>query len=269
MNKVFLLVGIVFLACQGCSVAKTAPVKQGQPNEGVAISSTIANSQVIQGNNTCQIQGSGNTVISGSGCNSNQGIQGSGNVIEQTRPSSVFSAVEASGLVTVHLTYGKTHSIRVRAEDNIINSVVTSISGNKLTIALRSGSYNLTRPLEVFVAAPTFSSLEASGQVNFLDSGSYQGGSVAIEATGQSKIILDEFTFGSSQGINASGQSEIVVFIDGRISSVEASGQGNITIRGVDRIADLDASGQVDINLQGAPELENHDVSGQAEIQFF
>ncbi len=226
-------------------------------------------SQIISGSN-CQIQGSGNVVISdGNGCGNIRGIEGSGNLVKETREVDNFSAVSASGPISVTLSTGNNYQIVVEAEDNIISDVVTTEVNGVLNVSLKSGSYTLKRDINVYITAPSYTALQAEGQVKVNDSGSYLGNDIRLDVSGQSEILLDEFKFVSSSRIDVSGQSQITVFVDSQIDSLESSGQSDVVVHGVDRIVNLDISGQSDVQIQGGAQINNQNISGQSEVDFF
>lgn len=217
----------------------------------------------------CNNQGDNNTGII-SGCEGeNSAIEGSGTVTRESRSTSPFSKISASGVLTVHLTPSSDRVVEIAAEDHLLPRVQTTVRDSILNISLVGRNIKITKPIEIYVSAPSISSLRASGQVTVVGTTQYDRPEISIEAEGQSKILLDGWSVVRSDKISASGQSIVRVSVDKEIVSLNASGQGRIKIFGLDKASKIEADGQSEIELEGAPQIDEADVSGQAKLQYF
>jgi hypothetical protein len=74
---------------------------------------------------------------------------GSGRVITEVRPVSVFTAIAVSGAFQAVVTPGGTDSLEITAEDNIAPFVETVVTGGRLTIGLRPGPPSISTAIGV------------------------------------------------------------------------------------------------------------------------
>jgi len=64
----------------------------------------------------------------------NQGISGNGNVIEESRDVSGFNGVHVSSGIDVYLTEGKDFELRVEADENLMEVILTELKDDMLVI---------------------------------------------------------------------------------------------------------------------------------------
>ena len=94
--------------------------------------------------------------------NSDETIYGSGRIVSQTRTASECSGVKVNSTGNVYLTLDTKQSIRIEADDNIIDKVIAREENNVLVTGLSSGSYsNIT--LKIYVSLKTISQLSIVG----------------------------------------------------------------------------------------------------------
>lgn len=161
----------------------------------------------------------------------NVSITGSGNVVTEEQPISDFDKVEASQGFKVDVSQGDTFRVVIRADDNLIEYVDVSKSGNTLRIGLkRNRSYKLENTtLEAQVTMPRLAALD-------LSSGSH------VTVTGFQST--DDFDADLSSGSNLQGDIEA-----GDVNFDLSSGSG-MTLSGSAQFMKLDASsgGQIDLS---------------------
>jgi hypothetical protein len=66
-------------------------------------------------------------------------VNGSGNVIEETRAVSGFSAVSLATTGLLSIETGNTESLRIIAEENLMDLIVTEVRGRELTVKSADG----------------------------------------------------------------------------------------------------------------------------------
>jgi len=94
--------------------------------------------------------------------NNDDTIHGSGKIVSQTRDVEECSGLIIQNIGSVSLTQDNTQSIRIEADDNIIDEVITSKENGKLLVGLKDGSYsNVT--LRAYVSLKTIESLAING----------------------------------------------------------------------------------------------------------
>ena len=76
------------------------------------------------------------------GSSTNLGVTGSGTLVTRDFAVSDFSEVEVGNAFKVDITRGDSFTVMVTADDNVIDMVDVTKSGQTLRIGLKSGSYN-------------------------------------------------------------------------------------------------------------------------------
>ncbi|MGB8213673.1 MAG: head GIN domain-containing protein [Anaerolineales bacterium] len=189
-----------------------------------------------------------------SGC-SFQVVNGSGNVISETRAVSGFTSVTLAGIGDVYLTQGDIESVRIEAEDNLIPYFETAVQGDTLMIGIKDqyASISLlpTQPVKFYVTLPKVTAITLAGSGNIfagtlqtsdfdialLGSGNIAAGSLAaanldIHLNGSGNITLGTVS-ADVVTENVAGSGDIQVdTLAARTVTTKTTGSGNISIGG-------------------------------------
>jgi len=151
-------------------------------------------------------------------------VHGNGNIKTEDRQVSEFKNVEVGGAAKVLVSQGDHSSVKIETDENLLQYIEVSQTGDKVEIHERHG-YNLkpTRDIRVYVTAPVFRSIDASG---------------ACDIIGQSKITNPE-----SLEMHVSGAGDIKMEIDAPQLSAEVTGSGSIYLKGQTKDVSLDLTG--------------------------
>lgn len=138
------------------------------------------------------------------------GEKGNGNIKKQTRKvDKEFSSISASEGLNVYITQADDFSIKVEADENIIELIGTDIQDNVLNIhAIKNIGYGTKN---IYVSLPKITSLESSSAAN-----------LQVKNT----INAEQLAIGTSSGGNLSAE------IATKNLSIDASSGSNITITG-------------------------------------
>ena len=79
------------------------------------------------------------SVILLASCTDDDKINGSGNMVTETREVSEFTKVSSEGVFEVNITEEDTQSVEVTADNNIMPYVNTNVSSNQLGLYLKDG----------------------------------------------------------------------------------------------------------------------------------
>jgi hypothetical protein len=190
------------------------------------------------------------------------GTVGEGPLVSEQRTVGSFTGVESGGGVHVTVRIGSPQSVEVRAQENILPIIETTVSGGTLHIGGRS-SYSTSRGVEVSIVTPKLEAIELSGgAVGTVTavaterfSATVSGGaelratgrvtSVSLEASGGGRAYLGGLT-ATSADVNVSGGAHGEVLASDRVSG-SASGGGTLTVRGGARV-DVDVSGGASVS---------------------
>lgn len=172
-------------------------------------------------------------------------IKGNGNVTTETRSVSDFNKLSAGSGIDVIYTNGA-QSVKVIADENIIDHIITEVKGNELIIK-RKNKINISwsKKMEVQVSAPTLTAVSVSSGADFL---------------GKDKITTKNFSLSSSSGadvnisvnaseisINNSSGADINAVVNAKQITVDAGSGADISLQGSANNAVLSASSGADI----------------------
>ena len=90
-------------------------------------------------------------------------ITGSGNVVTQEEAISGFDKVEVSHTFNVDISQGKTFSVVVRIDDNLLQYLQVVKQGSTLKIGLKTARISRDSTLEAEVTMPELTGLDLSG----------------------------------------------------------------------------------------------------------
>lgn len=191
-------------------------------------------------------------IITISSCNFiGERVQGNGNIKSVTRDVKDFNRVEVSHAISLHVTQDSSYSLRIETDENLIEYLEVFTNGDQLRIRVRD-NYNLnpTKAVDVYVSAPLYTGLSASG---------------ACHVFGTNKISSS-----SALTLGASGASEINLELKAPQVDAEVSGASTINLRGETKDLTIDGSGASQVHcFDLMAENVNIDISGACDADVF
>lgn len=221
-----------------------------------------------------------NITVNGSGPR----VTGSGVVAEETRTLTGFSGLVINGSADVILKAGAQERVLVRADDNIVPLITTTVDDGKLVIGLQKGASLSTRnKMVVTVEFTQMSSvlIRGAGDVRadriataLFDVSIRGAGNVVIE---QIEVDALAVSIAGSGDVTASGRAATVgIYIEGsgdvrlegvpaRQVAVRVRGSGDARVHATDSLQ-VDISGSGDVRYRGSPQVTRK-VSGSGEVR--
>ena len=173
-------------------------------------------------------------------------IQGSGNIISESRELNNFTSIILLGSIDVNIKTSESNNCVVVADDNLIPYIKTEVVNNKLNISLNE-SYSSEEKLVVNINTPNYDevSLSGSGNINILD---FKNNNLSLNISG-------------SGNITGNGEVEILV--------VKINGSGNLMSKEI-----KSKSATITINGSGDGEVFASDsisakINGSGNIKYF
>jgi hypothetical protein len=124
-----------------------------------------------------------------SNINNNEAVRGSGRVVSQTRSVEDCSGITIRNLGNIYLTQGTEQSIRIEADDNIINDVISRKVDGNLLVGLEDGNYsNIT--LRIYVTLKDIESITINGAGNVASQNSFECDNMNCTINGAGNINL-------------------------------------------------------------------------------
>ena len=87
---------------------------------------------------------------------------GNGNVVEETRDISGFTGVHVSSGIDVYLSEGNDFEVRVEADENLMEVIVTELKGDMLVVGTDNVNIRNAKSKKVHVTLPELESLKIS-----------------------------------------------------------------------------------------------------------
>ena len=175
-------------------------------------------------------------------CDTDETINGSGNLITETRGATPFTKVSSEGVFEVTIIQGATQSVEITADDNVIGRVKTRVVNDELQLYLDDDYSYSGITLRANISATRLNGLFNSGAGNMtvtdvdedgaFSVGNFGSGNISIEGSASSLNIVDE-------GSGNIGAFDFLV-ADGTVN-IEGSG-----------VAEVNCSDNLDVVIQGS-----------------
>ena len=191
-------------------------------------------------------------------------IVGSGKLISEPRSLPAFTGIQVTGIAKVVLKQDTVQSLRIEADDNIMDHITTAVNNGLLVVGLRQGSYNNVT-INVFASMKTIDRLECVGTADFVSSGPIQTNGITCRVTGAGSIALSGTA--TSQTIEVTGTGDVHNF--GLVSThcaATITGVGNLEVN-VTQQLDAVVSGSGSIIYAGNPGVVNKSIVGIGSIR--
>ncbi|RXP58559.1 DUF2807 domain-containing protein [Lutibacter sp. HS1-25] len=208
------------------------------------------------------------------------GIKGSKHVISEEREISAnFNTIKVQQGITVYLTQGNKTDIKVEADDNIIDLLITEVKNDALNIYFEK-NVNKTKARNVYLTTSDIEKIKTSSGARVQTENTIQNSSLDLDASSGSsiKIIVNtnEIKSESSSGANieilgnttnfiASSSSGSIINAD-KLECVDAKtnvSSGAIINVNVSGILTANASSGGNISYEGNPtEIDKNTSSG-------
>lgn len=209
-------------------------------------------------------------LIVGSGCEEVPNlrcVQGDGARVVEVRELDVFTQITLDMAVDVYLHQDTSHRIEITAQDNLMGTILTTQSGDQLTISNeRCIRQAKTIRMDVYLSDLTGLEVNGSGDVYSEDNFSGSDLSLAVQGSGGIELTVQvERLF-----LDLGGSSNVVLNLDADEVHTELRGSGDLHLHGstASHEAQIRGSGDLkafnllsqttDLTVQGA---------GNAEVQ--
>lgn len=175
------------------------------------------------------------------------GAVGSGDIITETRQVGDFDRIEISGGIDVdlHVDPAAEQEIIVTFDDNLMDRIITRVTGSTLMIGFESGVQFTGGGRFVAVIANDLEALEVSGGSDVNGSGAVDF--YLLEASGGSDAELRDL-IAEDVDVDASGGANVDIYASSTVEG-DASGGSDVTVHGDPETVIIDTSGGADVNI--------------------
>jgi len=156
-----------------------------------------------------------------------QGITGNGNVVEETRDISGFTGVHISSGIDVYLSQGNSFEVRVEADENLQEVILTEMNGSMLVVKTERVSIRRAKSKKVHVTLPELKELKISS---------------AGDCNGQTPFNCEDLR------LSISSAGDLTLEVDAERIDLEISSSGDASISGSADVFNVDLSSAGDLN---------------------
>jgi hypothetical protein len=212
-------------------------------------------------------------------------VDGSGVVVTEERRVSGFNRIDMAGIGYLVIEFGDEEALTVEAEDNIIDRIETTVSGQKLNISF-DGSYNYqpTEPIKFYLTVVELEKIEVSG-LGDVELPEIEATEFSIEISGGGDVEIDrldakllEVNISGLGNLEVDGGTVVRQYIsisgggnykarrlESQDAEVDISGLGNATLRVSDTL-DVEIGGGGNVEYYGNPTI-NSNISGLGKVE--
>ncbi|MBN1397267.1 MAG: DUF2807 domain-containing protein [Bacteroidetes bacterium] len=195
---------------------------------------------------------------------SNEGLNGSGNIVSQTRNVGTFDGIQVINFARIFITQDTLESLRVEADDNIIDNVITVVQDGILKVGLEDSSYN-NITLNIHASMKNIKRLESRGAGYMLTTNSISADTIVCIIRGAGTMILKGTAVYESIEIEGAGSvSNFGLAVLNCSASISGAGWIEVNVSGQ---LNAKISGTGTIIYDGNPQSVNRVIAGVGSIQ--
>ena len=206
-----------------------------------------------------------------------------GKFISETRTVGEFDKLKSSSL-KIQLYYGEP-ALKIEADENFMEKIITEVKNGELYIGLKPGSYNNTHSLaKIHLTTNNLTSIKANGGANIFSDDTFTFDKIYFDANGGGQIKLE--IQATDIDLHANGGGGIILFGNTTNLTADVNGGGwleafdsniknaNMSVNGGGR-AEVNAetltrarvSGGGTLRYKGDPTIKDLDISGGGRIK--
>jgi len=196
-------------------------------------------------------------------------VNGNGNMVTDTRKTSSYDQIALVGSIDVQIVRGNEGNLKVEAESNLQEYILTEVKDGKLKISVEKDvSLNPSRNMSIKVTVPVEDieglSLTGSGDIN--NTGVLKVNDLKIGVTGSGDIILNVEAKELWGSITGSGDIKLMGTADQ--FNCKVTGSGDFNAFGLNaKNVEAAVSGSGDIDVSASQSLKAR-VSGSGDISY-
>ncbi len=197
-------------------------------------------------------------------------IQGNGNLVTDNRDLGDYDEINVAGSFDIFLVSGKEGKLKVEAENNLLEYIITEVKGDKLKIYTREGyNLNTSRNKSITITIPfeDISKVSMAGSGDIISKDAIEADVFTCSVAGSGDMVLDI----KAKEINGSlaGSGDLTLTGKTQKVSLKVAGSGDIDasdLNSVDAEASVAGSGDISLNCDGGNLKAS--VAGSGDIQY-
>ena len=218
-----------------------------------------------------------------SSCKDNDAcVQGSGSLVTESRKAGEFKKIEISGNYKLHIRQDSSLMVSVKADDNLLEYISTSIHGDRLIVSSKK-SFCTNNDIVITLGVHNLNEISTSGDIEIITDTKFKTGDLILQLSGSTKANMDV----TANNITTRGSGDANIHLQGQAASnlVDLSGSVkldaynfvvgdyNILASGstecdinVLKTLNVKSSGDVNVRYKGSPATVNSIKSGSLTL---
>lgn len=186
------------------------------------------------------------------------GVRGSGNVVTETRAVRDFTGVKLASFGNLHIEYSDEETLRIEAEDNLLQYFEIERDGETLKIKSRPGVWlRPTKSVNFYLTVVQLDTIVLSGSGN-IDAPDLEAERIAVTIGGSGDIVVGDLN-ASEIAVKIGGSGDITTGkCDAKTQELLISGSGSVVVAGI-------KAGSLNLRIPGCGKVTIDE--GQVETQ--
>ena len=208
-------------------------------------------------------------LVFASGCREIAGerVRGSGHIITENRTATGFNSIDVSGAIDVYIKQDSTTSVKVEADDNILEYIEVHTDGSTLEIYTEDNiRLKPSHKIKVYISNSEYKDLRVGGASSIRSENEITTDILSVDIGGASEGRLEVNS--PRVSVKVSGASN--ANIKGKTKDFEGGASGASDIRCFDLLtenADVDASGASNIEVYASVKIAGQ-ASGASSVNY-
>jgi hypothetical protein len=202
------------------------------------------------------LRGNGSSTSGGS-------LAGSGTPAADARTLPPFTSVDLAGSNVVTIAVGRKQSVVVKADNNLIRHVTTSVKHGRLVVGNTPGSISTKSPMEVDVTVPALRAVSLSGSGVVVLAGVHAP-SLSIDLSGSGIVRASGTATRLTATVDGSGDAQLGG-LAAKVVHASISGSGRIVVSAAQSLA-AQIPGNGAIVYFGNPSQVTTNVTGNGSV---
>ena len=192
-------------------------------------------------------------------------VEGDGNVVERNRDVSGFNKIEISGGYKVYISEANRESLRIVADENLHEHIVTKVINNRLIIE-NNINFRKAKKREIYLEVKSIDNIFLSGAIDFKGKTVIKAETLNIDANGAVEIDLEV----RANKIISEFSGACEIYLSGKAEKVSIRASGGVEIEAYELIADrfnliISGAGYAAVNAREELDVR---VSGAAKVRY-
>ncbi|QKJ29849.1 DUF2807 domain-containing protein [Mucilaginibacter mali] len=192
-------------------------------------------------------------------------VHGSGNQITESRKVADFTSIDISGGYDIVLKQDSSLSLKITADDNVMQYLRTEVNGDKLKINTKK-NICAKKAISVVIGVRNLEEIKGAGAIEIKSDGKLNVKDLNIKLSGAGKVDLDL----NANNLTTRGSGATELILKGQASSHNVNITGSGKLNAFDFVVgkyDLETTGASDCKINVLTDLNVHST-GAADIQY-